>query len=60
MKTQRKLYLRTPLFGNEFKVLDEITEEVIAIFYSQQNAVDYITLFTNQNKTKQNESTRND
>jgi hypothetical protein len=50
MKTQRKLYLRTPLFGNEFVVLDEITEEVIAIFYSQQNAIDYITLFTNQNK----------
>jgi hypothetical protein len=50
MKAQRKLYLRTPLFGNEFKVLDEITEEVIAIFYSQQNAIDYITLFTNQNK----------
>ncbi len=52
MKAQRKLYLRTPLFGNEFKVLDEITEEVIATFYSQQNAVDYINYLLIKTKTK--------
>jgi hypothetical protein len=36
------LYVRTPLQGNEFKVCDEITDEVIAIFYTQQDAIDYV------------------
>lgn len=49
MNAKRKLYLRTPLLGNEFKVSDEITDEVIAVFYIQQNAIDYIALFNNQN-----------
>ncbi len=47
MKTKRKLYYRLPAFGNEFPVLDEITDEVIAIFFSQQDAIDYIKLLTN-------------
>lgn len=42
------LYLRTPLFGNEFKVCDEITDDVIAIFYNQQDAIDYINFKTNK------------
>jgi hypothetical protein len=36
------LYVRTSLFGNEFKVCDEITDEVIAIFFNQQDASDYV------------------
>jgi len=36
------LYLQTPLRGNEFKVFDGITHEVVAIFYNQENAIDYI------------------
>ena len=40
MKT--KMYLRTPLLGNEFKVCDEITDEVIAVFYNQEDAIEYI------------------
>ena len=53
MNTKRKLYYRTSLSGNEFVVLDEMNEEVIAIFYSQQNAIDYIALFNNQLKPNQ-------
>ena len=37
-----KLYLRTPLNGNEFKICNELTDEVIAIFYNQQDAINYI------------------
>jgi hypothetical protein len=37
-----KLYIRTPLTGNEFRVMDEITDEVIAIFYKQEDAVAYV------------------
>jgi hypothetical protein len=37
-----KLYLRTPLHGNEFKVCNEITDEVVAIFFCQEDAIDYI------------------
>ena len=36
------LYVRTPLHGNEFKVCDEITDEVVAIFFNQQDAIDYV------------------
>jgi len=36
------LYVRTPLHGNEFKVCDEITDEVVAIFFNQHDAVDYV------------------
>lgn len=42
-----KLYVRTPLHGNEFKVCNEITDEVIAVFFNQQEAIDY-TLNTKQ------------
>ena len=42
------LYLRTPLHGNKFKVCDELTDEIIAIFYSQQDAIDYINFKTNK------------
>jgi len=42
------LYLRTPLFGNEFKVCDEITDEIIAIFYNQKDAIEYINFKTNK------------
>ena len=38
----RKLYIRTPLHGNEFKVCDEITGEVVAIFFNQEYAIEYI------------------
>jgi hypothetical protein len=37
-----KLYVRTPLLGNEFKVCDEITDKVVAIFFNQKDAVDYV------------------
>lgn len=36
------LYVRTPLQGNEFKVCDEITDEVVAIFFNQQDAIDFV------------------
>ena len=42
------LYLRTPLFGNEFKVCDEITDEIIAIFFTQKDAIEYINFKTNK------------
>jgi hypothetical protein len=42
------LYVRTPLFGNEFKVCDEITDEVVAIFFNQKDAVEYMILKTKQ------------
>jgi len=45
------LYLRTPLFGNEFKVCDEITDEIIAIFYNQKDAIEYINFKTNKSTT---------
>ena len=44
-----KLYIRTPHTGNEFKVCDEITDDVIAIFYNQQDAIDFVTLKTKHN-----------
>jgi len=45
------LYLRTPLHGNEFKVCDELTDEVIAIFFNQQDAIEYINFKTNKQTT---------
>lgn len=42
-----KLYLRTPLHGNEFKICNELTDQVIAIFYDQQEAINYINLLKN-------------
>lgn len=41
MKT--KYYLRTPLHGNEFKICNEITDEVVAIIFNQKDAVIYLT-----------------
>jgi hypothetical protein len=43
------LYLKT--IGNEFKVCDELTDEIIAIFYNQQDAIDYINFKTNKQTT---------
>jgi hypothetical protein len=42
------LYIRTLFNGNEFKVCDEITDEVVAIFYTQQDAIDYVNFKTNK------------
>ncbi len=42
-----KLYLRIPLHGNEFKICNELTDQVIAIFYDQQEAINYINLLKN-------------
>lgn len=39
---EAKLYVRTPLIGNEYKVCNESTDEVKAIFFSQQDALNYI------------------
>lgn len=38
------MYVRTPHTGNEFKVCNEQTDETIAIFFSQEAAVNYIEL----------------
>jgi len=46
------LYVRTPLYGNEFKVCNEITDEVVAIFFNQQEAIDYVKM-KNTNKNTQ-------
>ena len=51
LKLKTMLYLRTPLHGNEFKVCDELTDEVIAIFYSQNDAIEYINFKTNKQTT---------
>jgi hypothetical protein len=48
LNTQNMLYVRTPLHGNEYKVCDEITDEVVAIFFNQQDAIDYINWKTNK------------
>lgn len=40
-----KVYLRTPLQGNEYKVCDEVTDEVIAIFYNRELAIKYVESF---------------
>jgi hypothetical protein len=48
LKIKTMLYLRTPLHGNEFKVCDELTDEVIAIFFNQQDAIEYINWKTNK------------
>ena len=39
---KEKYYIRTPHTGNEFKVCKESNDEVIAIFYSQKDAIDYV------------------
>lgn len=41
-----KLYIRTPHVGNEFKVCIETTDEVIAIFFNQNDAIDYVNFKT--------------
>jgi hypothetical protein len=48
-KLQIMLYLKT--IDNEFKVCDELTDEIIAIFYNQQDAIDYINFKTNKQTT---------
>jgi hypothetical protein len=45
------LYLRMRLNGNKFKVCDELTDEVIAIFFNQQDAIEYINFKTNKQTT---------
>lgn len=42
----QRLYVRTPLFGNEFKVCDELTDEVVAIFFTQESAEAYVENFS--------------
>lgn len=37
-----KLYVRTPFTGNEYRVSDEVTDEIKAIFFNQKDATDYI------------------
>lgn len=37
-----KVYLRTPLHGHEYKVCNEHTDEIIAIFYNKELAIHYI------------------
>jgi hypothetical protein len=42
--TGMKLYLRTPHTGNEFRVCNEVTDEVVAIFYNQKDGANYIKM----------------
>lgn len=48
--SKSKYYVRTPLIGNEFKVCNELTDDVIAIFFTQQNALTFMYILNNQNK----------
>ncbi len=50
IKTNIMLYVRTSLHWNEFKVCDEITDEVVAIFFTQQDAIDYVNWKTKKEK----------
>jgi hypothetical protein len=43
------IYIIRPLHGDEFKVWDEVANEIIAIFFSEQDAIDYVNFKT---KTK--------
>ena len=45
------LYIRTVWNSNEVKVCDEITDEVIAIFFNQEDAQDYINWKTQKATT---------
>lgn len=45
------LYIRTPHTENEFKVCDELTDEVVAIFFTQQDAIEYVNFKTNKSQT---------
>jgi len=42
------LYIKRLLHENEYKVCDEITDEVVAIFFNQQDAIDYVDWKTNR------------
>jgi hypothetical protein len=48
LNEQRYSFLR---YDNEFKVCDELKDEIIAIFYNQQDAIDYINFKTNKQTT---------
>lgn len=37
-----KLYIRTPHTGNEHKVCEESTDKLVAVFYTPQDASDYV------------------
>lgn len=37
-----RLYVRTPLHGNEFTVCEELTGDVVAIFFNQADAIEYV------------------
>lgn len=39
-------YLLKPIQGNEFKICDEITDEVIAIFFDEKRAIEYLNSIT--------------
>lgn len=47
------LYIRIPfmLEKKEYKVCDELTDEIIAIFYDHQKALDYLNWLTNKQET---------
>jgi hypothetical protein len=42
------LYVRKPILGNDFAVCDELTDEVIAIFFNYEDAIQYINFKTNK------------
>lgn len=48
-----KLYLRTPHTGNEYKVCNEETDEVIAIFFNQQDALAFLGIEPLKDKLKE-------
>jgi hypothetical protein len=43
-----KLYYRVPHTGNEFRVCNEVTDEVVAIFFDQQYAIEYVNFKNGQ------------
>lgn len=49
MKTEKtKLYIRTS--SDEHKVCDDLTDEVIAIFFNQKDAVEYTEIIKQRNE----------
>lgn len=44
---KKKYYIRTVHGKNEFKICDEYTDEIIAIFYDQSLAIEYVNIINN-------------
>lgn len=42
VQERQKLYVRTPHIGSEYKVCDELTDEVKAVFFNQDDALNHI------------------